>query len=488
MRFPLYARILAWFFLNLIVVGVVVTLAVGGRFGMEPFLAAMASERVKGLAAVLRAELAESNRAEWDAAIERIGGAYPVKIMLCRDDGERLAGAELELPDAVTDRLGARPLPPPGVSPPQRLRPIPGDPASGVEPPPKGPDPARAANEPAFVHTSSPRRYWAIMPSMLRLGSGPRVVPVRLVFVSETLGAGGLFVDYTPWLWAGGGVLLVSVLWWLPFVRGITRSVSRMTEASERIAEGRFDVRVPATRRDELGRLAGSVNRMAGRLDGFVTGQRRFLGDIAHELCAPIARIQIALGILEQRAQEKQRDGLADLREEVQQMSGLVNELLSFSKAGLRQQSVPLQSVLLGDVVPRVVAREDVGAGQVQMDVPPDLRALAEPELLARAVANLVRNALRYAGEAGPITVSARAEGQHVVLRVTDSGPGVPAEALERIFDPFFRVEASRSRDTGGVGLGLAIVKTCVEACQGTVTATNGRPAGLQVEIRLRAG
>ena len=135
----------------------------------------------------------------------------------------------------------------------------------------------------------------------------------------------------------------------------------------------------------------------------------------------------------------------------------------------------------------RVAAREAGAGDKVQVQIADELAAMAEPDLLARALANLVRNALRYAGDAGPVLITAEPVEQGVALRVSDSGPGVPAGALQKIFDPFYRLEASRSRDTGGVGLGLAIVKTCVEACQGSVAASNRQPSGLQVEIRLKA-
>ena len=91
-------------------------------------------------------------------------------------------------------------------------------------------------------------------------------------------------------------------------------TAARASGATEQIAQGRFDARVPGARGDELGRLGLAINRMAERLSGFVTGQKRFLGDTAHELCSPIARMQVALGILEQRAGENQRACLADLR------------------------------------------------------------------------------------------------------------------------------------------------------------------------------
>jgi two-component system sensor histidine kinase CpxA len=152
------------------------------------------------------------------------------------------------------------------------------------------------------------------------------------------------------------------------------------------------------------------------------------------------------------------------------------------------------------------VARESRECGGVIVDVPGSLAVMAEPDLLARALGNVIRNALRYAsptsagGEgysyrpavqsdgrpAGPITVSARERGDHVSIFVTDSGPGVPEESLHRLFDPFFRPETARTRETGGTGLGLAIVKSCVEACGGSVAVRNAQPQGLQVEFELR--
>jgi two-component system sensor histidine kinase CpxA len=234
---------------------------------------------------------------------------------------------------------------------------------------------------------------------------------------------------------------------------------------------------------------------MAGRLEGFVKHQKRFLGDIAHELCAPIARIQFALGILEQKIDRHmdspQQTYVAVLREEIQEMSGLVNELLTFSKAGMQPGETPLKPVELAAVVQRAVSQQIPGSGvlpgsgAIQMEILAGLSAIAHEPYLLRAISNLVRNALRYAGEDGPIVVQARSEGSQVLLTVTDCGPGLPESALDVVFAPFYRPEAARSRDTGGAGLGLAIVKSCIEACRGTVACRNRRPSGLEVTITL---
>jgi two-component system sensor histidine kinase CpxA len=141
--------------------------------------------------------------------------------------------------------------------------------------------------------------------------------------------------------------------------------------------------------------------------------------------------------------------------------------------------------VALAELVRRVAAREAPENAGVQVDIADDLCALAEPGLLMRAVANLIRNAVRYAGDAGPIAVRAETREGHLLLTVTDAGPGVPEASLSQLFDPFFRLDSSRSRETGGFGLGLAIVKTCVQGCGGSVVARNVRPSGLQVELTL---
>lgn len=477
LRFPLYAKILVWFFLNLLVLGAAfyVVFQIQFRTGMGSFLMTQASDRIQAISEVIHAELNATPNPAWNDVLKRFRDAYQIQFYLFASDGRQVAGETIELPAEilakVTERRGLFPGrgPPPGRGP--NRSPV----TAPVEPHPK-----------FMLHTIHPSRYWmgVWLPPSDR--EPRRLGPVTLLTMSSSLRGGGLFFEATPWLVAGFGGLLFSLLFWFPLVRGITRSITQMTRATEQIAEGRFDTQVQAGRRDELGRLGQAINRMAVRLAGFVTGQKRFLGDIAHELCAPIARLQVALGILEQRADDKQQAYVEDVREEVQQVSSLVNELLSFSKAGLQQKSIKLEPVNLAAIVRRVIEREAPGSQKIQVLVDDSLDALAEPDLLARALANLVRNALGYAGAAGPVVISAAATGDQLTLTVADSGPGVPPETLEQIFDPFFRGEPSRSRDTGGAGLGLAIVKTCVEACQGSVTARNRQPSGLQVDLVLK--
>lgn len=538
LRLPLSLKILAWFFVNVAFLAVVAWLFVRAQLGLGPevLLAGAPGQRLEAMARLVAEELKERPRSEWPAVLERQAAAYRVPVAVLRNDGKLLAGTIPNPPPELLRRLGeGRPQPlglpsrPPRDGPPEerpfpeRLPPdqppgfdlAPGprpvrEPLPGERPPadPTGAPPAIGGAFPRFiVRAGEPLRYWigVRLPLHDRLARPPQ--PATLVLTTAKLHGGGLFFDFTPWLVGGAVVLALSALLWLPLVRGITRALRQMTGAAQDIAQGRFETQVESTRGDELGRLAASLNEMAARLREFFTGQKRFLGDIAHELCSPLARMEMALGILEQRAADDEARGyVADVREEARHMSSLVNELLSFSKAGIGGRSVQLQPVPLAALCARLVARETREHGGIVLDVPAGIAVLAEPDLLARALGNVIRNAVRYAapvgatGEgahsfrplqhadgrpAGPIVVAARSSGAHVVVTVTDSGPGVPEAALHRLFDPFFRPEAARTRETGGAGLGLAIVKTCVEACGGTVTARNVQPTGLQVEFTL---
>jgi two-component system, OmpR family, sensor histidine kinase CpxA len=477
MRARLYAKILGWFLLNLLllVAAVGIFLRTQYDFDLNALVSGRAGSQVDALGRLIEAELRKSPPSTWDEVLHRYDAAYRVQFSLYRPDGFSIAGVTTLLPPEVESRLAVthprQPPPPP--------------PNSSLPSPPE-PSPGRFAK--TLVHTRDPSAYWALLEIGLpSAGKNSRPNPGILVIRSETLNAGGLFFDVRPWLLAGALLVAASALFWLPFVRRITGSLFRMTEATKRIADGNFDVTLEIRSRDELGSLADSINRMAGRLDGFVSGQRRFLGDIAHELCAPLARMQVGLGILEERAAAESQNALADVREEVDQMSSLVNELLSFSKASLGMQNVKRADVDARAVTERAIRRETGGASGVVVEAAGDFHVLADENLLERALANLIRNAIRHSGDSQIVVTLSREDAGEIVISIADSGPGIPEEFLSRIFDPFFRPDVSRSRETGGAGLGLAIVKTCVELCGGSVTCRNRQPTGLEVLIQLEA-
>jgi two-component system sensor histidine kinase CpxA len=490
--FPLYGKILLCLLLNLLLVAVVAGWLLRAHFGVDQnwLLNEAARGRLQAMSLVLLNELRQLPTDDWDAVVDRTGETHRVQLALFDPSGRQVAGADLLLPDNVTQRIQR---PRPATSPAARQRQL----RRGEDglrefgpSPPRGRSPEDQpleANETPWessfpkeaFRTQDPRQYWFLV----RLPY-PNRPPLFVVGTTKALGETGLLFNPAPWLWAAAGLVGFSVLLWFPLARSVTGSISHMTRATEEIALGRFQTRVDDTRRDELGRLGSAINQMTLRLQGFVDGQKRFMGDAAHELCSPLARMEVGLAILGQRVPPGERERLEDVGEEVREMRALVNELLAFSRAGLQTASAPRVPVALEPLVREVVEREGA-ALPVTVQFPPNLKVLAVPALLQRAVANILRNAARHAGANSPIAITATLDNDTVSLMIADQGPGVIPEALPRLFDPFFRVDSSRDRETGGVGLGLAIVKSCVETCGGKVLARNHPAGGFVVELRL---
>ncbi|MCF7668942.1 MAG: HAMP domain-containing histidine kinase [Verrucomicrobia bacterium] len=514
-RFPLYARILFWFFLNLLLLFVVFLFffKFQFRFGLDAVLREYTRGQIRPVAGLIAEELDRSEREQWDAVLDRFGAAYDANLYLFRADGLQMAGANVDVPSEVRERFlsvsdsPARGMGRGGMGRGRYGTVAPGNTniisdssdrnaagrGFGPGPPPgRGPrrfqDQNAVESSPKFmVRAGAPEQLWAAMPIRIDNESFVSSRPMLLLVAANPSAGGILFPNPLPWVIAGFGMVVISMIFWLPLVRSLTRSINKMNRTTGRIAAGELDARIEESRSDELGDLGVAINRMAARLEGFVTGQKRFLGDTAHELCSPIARAQMALGILENNVDETKTPYLEDIKEEVEQMSQLVNELLSFSKASLAGRNVRLVPVDLKEVVTESIEREARGKARVEMDVRDDTTVKADRALLLRAVSNVIRNSVRYAGDDGAIRISSRTTDNEVVLKISDSGPGLPEDALDGVFEPFFRVDYSRDRATGGVGLGLAIVKTCIESCNGTVSCRNIDPTGLGIEIRLES-
>ena len=489
-RIPLYSKVLLIALLNLTLLGVALAVIVRAQFRVDPgsFLLAPAESRIMSAARAVALDLDQSSQSEWDEVLQRHSQSQRVVMALFDEFGDRIAGPDLPIPQSVSDRIPRRERrrqesrrPPPERREERDDRePRPGRDNEGPE--------ARAPAPPLVLSAASnPTGYWAGARIPVRRDPRDNPHPGTLMMMSTSLLASRLFFDVTPWLTIGLAIVLISAACWLPFIRGMTRSIGRLTRATGRIAEGQFDVQVDAARRDEIGQLGAAVNRMAARLSAFVHGQKAFMSGIAHELCTPIATIQFGLGNLERRVGQEHGETIADIQEEVQHMSALVNELLSFSRAGIGALDLKLGPVSVRDTLARVADREAKGDNvQLITAVDASLWVMAEPEHLFRALSNVVRNSVCHAGNAGPIEVAARVEpGSTVCITVSDHGPGVPPESLEQIFAPFYRLDPARTQ--GGLGLGLAIVRNSIEGCGGSVRCRNRQPSGLEVEIRLPA-
>lgn len=469
-RTSLSARILLTAFLNIVLLIAVflVFARVQYRLDLGSFLFAPARDKILSASRLIALQLPNTPKDGWTQLLKQHSSGYPAQLYLFDESGDQLAGAPIALPHKIAEDL-------------------PKDPFAHERGPQRPPGNPGGDRQLLLIRTEAPGAYWIDARIPVWTSGARHPVHGTLVWKFDSLWLNPFFFDYPAWFTVVLAIVVVSLFCWVPLIRGLTHSISQLTRATGRITEGRFEIELPTNRRDELGRLSASINSMALRLSGFVHGQRRFLSDIAHELCAPIARIQTALGILEQRANETQQNYVADVQEEVEHMSGLINELLLFSKAQIGGPDKELTSVNVAETVRRVLERESSAGAQIEVRVGEELEASANPDYLFRSLANLLRNAIRYAGNFGPIVISGKNGGGEVAITVADSGPGLPEGELDQVFKPFYRPEFARQRETGGVGLGLAIVRSCIEACGGSVRCRNRRPTGLEVEILLPA-
>ncbi len=241
-------------------------------------------------------------------------------------------------------------------------------------------------------------------------------------------------------------------------------------------------------RRDELGALGHAINQMASRLAGLVGGQKRFLGDVAHELCSPLAKLRVRWASWSSGRGEGERGYVSQADEEAGRMADLVNELLSFSKTALGVAQVKLRPVAVAEALQDAARREETEGVTIVVEAEPGLRAMAEPQLLTRAVANLLRNAAAYAGAAGPIRVTAAPEGGKgagggVGRRAGGAGRGVGADF--RSILPAGRVAGPG--DGRGWDWGWRLSRRAWRRAGGTVSCRNRTPSGLEVTILLAA-
>jgi two-component system sensor histidine kinase CpxA len=268
--------------------------------------------------------------------------------------------------------------------------------------------------------------------------------------------------------------------------------VRKLRRATNLLAEGDLSVRVAAKmgrRRDELADLGRDFDKMAERLQHLLLSERRLLGDISHELRSPLARMNVALELAEQTANE---DTLTYLHR-IQRESGRLNELIGQLLALARLESGDTQNreeiINLHELIEGVAQDANFEAKTKKCGVVivhnDEVQTIGNTELLCSALENVVRNAIRYTNEQTQVEVEQRREKGQSLIRVRDYGPGVPEEALPELFRPFYRVASARDRQSGGVGLGLAIAERAVRAHGGSISASNVPNGGLMVEMRL---
>ena len=277
-------------------------------------------------------------------------------------------------------------------------------------------------------------------------------------------------------------VLLAAVSWRV--IGAALRPVEALRTGAEDITGGARPGRLPVPdSRDEIHRLAVTLNGMLHRLDAARARQRAFVADAAHELRSPLTNMRTELEVAQRLPDTTDWLSLsADLLTDVERLSRLVDDLLLLARADdatTRAVTAPIEPVELGQLLAEVAARYP--AVSYERPAAPLLTA-GDRDALGRVVANLLDNAVRHAEK--DVTLSVAGDGAYQRVLVSDDGPGIPAADRERVFDRFTRLDDARARDAGGSGLGLAIVRELVRRHGGTVTLGDAAP-GLRAEVRL---
>ena len=287
-------------------------------------------------------------------------------------------------------------------------------------------------------------------------------------------------------------LLVIAAAAWL-VARTLTRPLMELQHAVRGLASGQVDARVPARiagRADEIGALATDFNVMADRLANLLEYRQRLLRDVSHELRSPLTRLQAATVL------SAHREGVSALdreriEHEIRRMDVLIGDILRYSRLD-DATSMTRRLVRLDEVLREIVQDAGIEAAakgvRLALRTAPGLLVVGDPELLHSAFENLTRNAVRHSSTEGLVEIVATA-GEEIHVAVLDSGPGVPAEYLERIFEPWFRVPRPGAAPAAptGTGLGLAIARRIFALHGGRVVARRRPEGGLVLEVNLPA-
>jgi two-component system OmpR family sensor kinase len=291
--------------------------------------------------------------------------------------------------------------------------------------------------------------------------------------------------------------LIVTALVSLWLARSITRPIIELQQTTESLASGNLNSRVPRkakSRRDEIGRLARSLDTMTNQLAALIKGQQQLLRDVSHELRSPLTRIRLASGLLTQR-DASMAATTARIDEEVSRLDELIEKILDVSRVESGAIAWTLEPLELRSVVERVMVDASFEASQLgkslssQLDARP-LEIVGDRDWIQSAIENVVRNALKHSPAGASVEVLLDQYEGFARLRVRDTGLGLPPDELTKIFEPFFRsVTTAAERSSASAGLGLAITARVVRGHHGQIAARNlsdsaGRSTGFEIDLQ----
>lgn len=296
-----------------------------------------------------------------------------------------------------------------------------------------------------------------------------------------------------PGLWIVIAVVSSGFVCYI-LARYLTRPVTRLRAATRKLAAGDLSARAggPKVRgRDEIAQLVRDFDSMADRLEAMAKSQTRLWSDISHELRSPLARLTVALELARQRSGSEAASALQRIELEASRLNELIGRLLTIARLDSGEDGLHKSPVRLRELVEEITRDAEFEAQgrncRVNFSALEDPLVVGNASLLRSAIENVIRNAIRYTHEGTNIDIllDAKPGGSTATLTVVDSGPGVPADKLDKLFRPFYRIDDARGRESGGVGLGLAITERAVRLHGGAVWANNRPEGGLLVGITL---
>ena len=290
---------------------------------------------------------------------------------------------------------------------------------------------------------------------------------------------------------AAGSLVLALLAAWLTARRWV-RPIAEAQAATRRISEGAFDVRLTRRGADEWGELADDVNRMAAALQQLEASRRRWIAELSHELRTPLAVLRAEIESLRDGIRPLDRGALASLEAEVRRLTRLTDDFHELALSDLRALPVAPEAIdgaaLLRGVVERFRARAQSAGLALELVEPTALagaRVSWDAQRIEQLLSTLLENSLRYTDAPGRVVLACAGRGEELEITVDDSAPGVPEAQFDRLFDPLFRADASRSRHSGGSGLGLAIARAIAASHGGRIAARRSALGGLGISVTL---
>jgi signal transduction histidine kinase len=300
------------------------------------------------------------------------------------------------------------------------------------------------------------------------------------------------FIDRTNRILLYGALIgaVIALLLGIFLSRTLTRPIRELTRATHAVSEGDLSQQVPVRSKDELGELAQAFNKMSSELSRSVNTRKQMTADIAHELRTPLSLILGHAEAVHDGVLPPSRENFEIIREEAERLEHLVNDLRILSLADAGELSINPQRIEPDRLLQEVAAIYQYQTQRKNITLDLEIAASlsdieVDPGRITQVLTNILDNALRHTPQGGRIVLSARDVNDQVELAIQDSGPGLKAEDINRIFDRFYRTDSSRQREDGGSGLGLAIARSIVQAHGGQLSAESEAGKGLKVIVRL---